>query len=116
MVSSRLPYEYTFFSVSHLRHRTKPNKTPPYRSTVDSHKAQRPPFRPMFRHWGYLDVDMNMGLELPPVDQTSHVDDWSRYMWAPDTGLSIWMPGFAMTGGILAMRVIKGCMVIDDYT
>lgn len=32
------------------------------------------------------DVDMSMDLELPPVEEGFHVEDWSRYMWSPETG------------------------------
>ncbi|OQD83316.1 hypothetical protein PENANT_c017G11020 [Penicillium antarcticum] len=32
------------------------------------------------------DVDMSMDLDLPPVEEGFHVEDWSRYMWSPETG------------------------------
>ncbi|KAJ6085483.1 hypothetical protein N7499_005112 [Penicillium canescens] len=32
------------------------------------------------------DVDMSMDVELPPVEEGFHVEDWSRYMWSPETG------------------------------
>ncbi|KAJ5766637.1 uncharacterized protein N7511_004253 [Penicillium nucicola] len=36
---------------------------------------------------GSLDeVDMSMDLDMPPVEEGFHVEDWSRYMWSPETG------------------------------
>jgi hypothetical protein len=32
------------------------------------------------------DVDMSMDVGLPPVEEGFHVEDWSRYMWSPETG------------------------------
>ncbi|KAJ5530929.1 hypothetical protein N7527_004322 [Penicillium freii] len=46
-------------------------------------------------HLGYLnEVDLNMDLELPPMEEVFHVEDWSRYMWSAETGFEHLDTGF----------------------
>ncbi|KAJ5970906.1 uncharacterized protein N7479_000824 [Penicillium vulpinum] len=44
---------------------------------------------------GYLnEVDMNMDLEMPVMEEVFHVEDWSRYMWSAETGFEHLDTGF----------------------
>lgn len=44
---------------------------------------------------GYLnEVDMNMDLEMPAMEEVFHVEDWSRYMWSAETGFEHLDTGF----------------------
>ncbi|KAJ5592761.1 hypothetical protein N7537_009665 [Penicillium hordei] len=44
---------------------------------------------------GYLnEADLNMGLELPAMEEVFHVEDWSRYMWSAETGFEHLDTGF----------------------
>ncbi|KAJ9486225.1 hypothetical protein VN97_g7112 [Penicillium thymicola] len=44
---------------------------------------------------GYLnEVDLNMDLELPAMEEVFHVEDWSRYMWSAETGFEHLDTGF----------------------
>jgi hypothetical protein len=44
---------------------------------------------------GYLnEVDINMDLDLPAMEEMFHVEDWSRYMWSAETGFEHLDTGF----------------------
>ncbi|OQE18915.1 hypothetical protein PENFLA_c020G07128 [Penicillium flavigenum] len=44
---------------------------------------------------GYLnEVDINMNLDLPAMEEMFHVEDWSRYMWSAETGFEHLDTGF----------------------
>jgi hypothetical protein len=44
---------------------------------------------------GYLnEVNINMDLDLPAMEEMFHVEDWSRYMWSAETGFEHLDTGF----------------------
>ena len=40
------------------------------------------------------EVDINMDLDLPAMEEMFHVEDWSRYMWSAETGFEHLDTGF----------------------
>ncbi|KAJ6167057.1 hypothetical protein N7470_002504 [Penicillium chermesinum] len=76
-------------------------QTCPLTSPVDGGNPFDFPLDPLLgldaSHFGYredMDVDVTEGL----TDEMFHVEDWSRYMWSPETGLEHLDMGFPPAG------------------